>query len=78
MMRAVLCAALVFAASPVRAQKVTLDQALALAEAEHPLLKASVARLDASTAAIDTARWPKSISLPGVLRLLFVPSPSCP
>lgn len=56
MIRAVLCAALILAASPVRAQKVTLEQALALADAEHPLLKAGMARLDASVAAIDTAR----------------------
>ena len=56
MTRVVLLVALVLSAGPAHAQKVTLEQALMLADSEHPLLKAGLARLDASNAAIDTAR----------------------
>ena len=54
--RAALSAALVLIAGRASAEKVTLDRALQLADASHPLLRAGLAGVEAATAAITTAR----------------------
>lgn len=56
MLRSALSVALVLAASHASAEPFTLSQALAQADASHPLLAAGSAGVDAAAAAITTAR----------------------
>ena len=55
MFRCSVCVALVLLASDAAAEKVTLDRALALADAQHPLLRAGAAQVEAAAAGIVTA-----------------------
>jgi len=56
-LRGAVCPALVcLLAGPASAQTITLERALALADAHHPLLRAGAAGVDAAAAGIVTAR----------------------
>src|SRR5262245_51334239 len=55
MFRSSVCIALVLVANQVFAERVTLGQALALADSAHPLLHAGVAQVDAARAGVTTA-----------------------
>lgn len=56
MFRCALCVALLLVAATATADEVTLERALALAEAQHPLLRAGAAQVEEAAAGIITAR----------------------
>lgn len=63
MVRCCVCVLLVLIAGDAAAEKITLDRALALADAQHPLLRAGLAQVDAAAAGVVTANaYPNPLS----------------